>query len=63
MFVKKSYRSAQRNIRIAKYIDKYPEMHEMSHRHAEIYLSEKIKSDRVEPRKRPHKRIDFLYSK
>jgi hypothetical protein len=49
------YRSAQRKIRIAKYIDKYPEMNQMTQREAERYLVKKIecgKSDHTRKRRK-----------
>jgi hypothetical protein len=49
---KMPYRSAQRKIRIAKYIDKYPEMNQMTQREAERYLTKKIGCDKSD-----HKRI------
>jgi len=38
------YRSAQRKLRIAKYLDRFPEIGAMTQRHAEAYLSNKLRS-------------------
>jgi len=43
---KMKYRSAQRKLRIAKYIEKFPEISSMTQRQAEKYISEQLKRQR-----------------
>lgn len=43
---KMKYRSAQRKLRIAKYIERFPEIASMTQRQAERYISEKLKKSR-----------------
>lgn len=43
---KMKYRSAQRKLRIAKYIEKFPEISSMTQRQAEKYISDQLKKQR-----------------
>jgi hypothetical protein len=54
-FYQMPYRSAQRKIRIAKYLDQFPEMNRMTQREAEIYLSKKLKCEKEEKFRRKQK--------